>query len=56
MIAPAFSMKSISEMEPLIQTAGIIPLMQKLEGYAEYGITFDIMQLFHYTTLVSIST
>ncbi|KAI8050923.1 cytochrome P450 [Syncephalis plumigaleata] len=51
MIAPAFSMKSITEMEPLIQTAGVIPLLRRLESYAECGITFDIMQLFHHATL-----
>ncbi|KAI9592850.1 cytochrome P450 [Syncephalis fuscata] len=53
-IGPVFSQTSVADLEPLIYETGVKHLVNKINDNAESGITFDIEELLHYTTLDTI--
>ncbi|KAI8048021.1 cytochrome P450 [Syncephalis plumigaleata] len=50
MIGPVFSTTSVAEVEPLVREAGVKRLVARIAEYADMGATFDIMELFLYTS------
>ncbi|RKP27244.1 cytochrome P450 [Syncephalis pseudoplumigaleata] len=55
MIGPVFSPSSVAEVEPLVREAGVKRLAARIAEYAEAGATFNIMELFLYTSCVRCS-
>lgn len=47
-LAPAFSKRSVREMEPTVVQAGVLPLLANLAAAAGSGAVIDIFHQFHY--------
>ncbi|RKP06590.1 cytochrome P450 [Thamnocephalis sphaerospora] len=48
-----FTRSALNEMDEMIMTAGIRPLLQQSEKHAKIGDTIDLYKLFHYVTFAS---
>ncbi|KAI9591921.1 cytochrome P450 [Syncephalis fuscata] len=46
LMLPAYTPKALSELEPLIYSVGISPLVERLRQHADSGDTIDMMDLF----------